>query len=90
MGAYNAPGLPGLTGYSDVAGYSVHGYSPTGVFGTNISIENAGISTYPSEDSNTEVSTFDASRANDCYGASDSVMPPSVDMTMGLYLGCTS
>ena len=90
IGRYNVPGLPGLTGYSDVAGYSVKGYDPTGVFGTNISIEDVGVSTYPSDDSNTEVITFDAGRVNSCYGASDTVMPASVDMVTGLYLGRTA
>lgn len=30
---------------------------------------------------------FSASKSNEHYGASDTIMPASADMTMGLYLG---
>jgi len=36
---------------------------------------------------NAPKTTFDASRCNEQYGSSDTVMPASVDMVVGLYLG---
>ena len=77
-GGYNAPGLPeifGTTGYDAQSGYSGAFYSGASTYGQ------AGTGNIRQNLS------FKASLCNPSYGASDTVMPPSVNVPMILYLG---
>lgn len=77
-GGYNAPGLPeifGTTGYDAQSGYSgafYSGASTYGQAGTGGTRQNL---------------SFKASLCNPSYGASDTVMPSSVNIPVILYLG---
>lgn len=77
-GGYNAPGLPeifGTTGYDAQSGYSgafYSGASTYGQAGTGGTRKNL---------------SFKASLCNPSYGASSTVMPPSVNIPAILYLG---
>ena len=77
-GGYNAPGLPeifGTTGYDAQSGYSGAFYSGASTYGQ------AGTG------STRKNLSFKASLCNPSYGASSTVMPPSVNVPMILYLG---
>ena len=83
-GAYNEPGVPDITGGVHTGGGSNDGF--TGAFyGQDISLITG---QHPSSAAiNSSNFFFAASRASHVYGASDTVMPPSVDLPVALYLG---
>lgn len=82
-GTYNAPGLPEIEGAFRQLSYN--GFTASGSFynagnGTTTNIGGAGsysLTTFG----------FKASRSNGTYGASATVMPPSINMPVILYLG---
>ena len=77
-GGYNAPGLPeifGTTGYDAQSGYSGAFYSGASTYGQ------AGTGNIRHNLS------FKASLCNPSYGASDTVMPSSVNIPVIIYLG---
>ena len=92
QGQFNAPGLPQMSGelFDVYGGEQMSIKTPTGVF------ENSNAYTVGSKgaSSGTTLSGMNvrlyASLASPCYGASDTVMPESADMTVGLYLGRTA
>ncbi len=83
-GKYNKPGLPDITGGVHTGGGSNDGF--TGAFyGQDISlIAGQHPTSVPINSSNFH---FAASRATQTYGASDTVMPASVETPVALYLG---
>ena len=87
-GGYNAPGLPELTGeYVSQAGCgAIFNGELSGVFakGTQLS---GPVPAYASGSYTTWRLKFLASSANRLYGASTTIMPPSVDIPVILYLG---
>ena len=88
MGRYNMPGLPGANGIvMSMPGYEVPS-GGSGVFynTTDDILPYARGTKMPG----TTSTLFDLSRANPIHGRSNTVMPASVDMTMGLYLGRTA
>lgn len=77
-GGYNAPGLPeifGTTGYDAQSGYSGAFYSGASTYGQ------AGTG------STRKNLSFKASLCNPSYGASSTVMPPSLNIPVIIYLG---
>lgn len=88
LGKYNEPGIPDLTGNTDVGGFSNRIAQPSGVFQTTVLAEKTYFTIQPSETFNLEVENFLASRSSSVFGASDTVMPASGDILFGLYLGC--
>ena len=86
-GAYNEPGVPDITGGVHTGGGSNDGF--TGAFyGQDISLITG---QHPSSAAiNSSNFFFAASRASHVYGASDTVMPPSVDLPVALYLGSST
>ena len=86
-GAYNAPGLPGITGSVNVYNASTQENNfTTGAFFTgNIAVSNR--STMSGTGDRFLQENFDASRSSKIYGASSSVMPASVDLVCAIYLG---
>lgn len=87
-GGYNAPGLPELTGeYVSQAGCgAIFNGELSGVFakGTQLS---GPVPAYASGSYTTWRLKFLASSANRLYGASNIVMPPSINIPIILYLG---
>lgn len=89
-GRYNESGLPGITGRFDGQGDRTGFIGPSGAFygiGPN-SWMAGGLG-------GTDAAYFvtvglDASRCSTIYGASDTVMPASIDIAVGLYLGRTA
>ena len=86
-GKFNAPGLPNIIGgninYMDIG---IH-QPGENAFRSNVDtadsqLEIAGTSTF-----NSSILLLNASLSNGTYGASNTVMPASTDMTVGLYLG---
>lgn len=79
-GEYNTPGLPDITG-----GFSHMTYSSS--FGAFSSVYN-GAGGLQSGGSGSSLSTsFQAAHSNTIYGASATVMPPSINAPVILYLG---
>ena len=87
MGRYNAPGLPNIIGgninYMDIG---IH-QPGENAFRSNVDtadsqLEISGASTF-----NSSILLLNASLSNGTYGASNTVMPASTDMHMGIYLG---
>ena len=85
-GGYNAPGLPNITGK---IGTRSSGMTHVGAFFLGLNTEGMSCGTFVGSDSNRgiNVPTLDASRSSTIYGASSTVMPPSVNVPMILYLG---
>lgn len=88
MGAYLAAGLPNGTGSTTAVRYGAvyENYTSSGAF--------QGIDTTSTFEVNTTAraiqaryDTFDLSRCSPVYGASDTVMPASVNTLIALYLG---
>ena len=79
-GAYNAPGLPDITGWLTYTAYG----GGTGAFSSSAVAPGGLQSGGTGYIHNT---TFQASRSSTTYGASPTVMPPSVDIPVILYLG---
>ena len=80
-GAWNAPGLPNVTG--SFGGVSFTGY-PTGAFTGGIA---TGFASTAQMNAERQIVTLDASRVSPVYGASATVMPPSVNIPVIFYLG---
>ena len=89
VGQFNIPGLPEISGYINMQG------SQGGGFWVN---ERGGALTYSSKQSDFQFSSisggptytgiiFSAGGSNSIYGAADTVMPSSVDIAVGIYLG---
>ena len=82
QGKYNTPGMPDITGSINI-----------------VSVFDGSVGAFSSAENNKNlngtaggifgrnVTNFEASRSNSEYGASDTIMPASADMTVGLYLG---
>ncbi len=88
MGRYNAPGLPNATGYSNGSTDNRKSTSATGVFyDAYLVADNLAYATYDNLQNKLSVPGIDLSKANSIFGASNTVMPASVDITVGLYLG---
>ena len=84
-GGYNAPGLPDITGYLPIGHARLDTSPPYGAISLDIiKTENYG-ETNPGGKSATI--RFSASRSNSIYGAASTVMPPSVNIPVILYLG---
>lgn len=60
-----------------------------GAFFLGLNTDGVPCGTFVGSDSNRSINvpTLDASRSNSTYGASSTVMPPSVNVPMILYLG---
>lgn len=95
-GQYNSPGLPGIIGnFTDLAvgadGLNTMG-SANGAFrvpaNVGLSLQKATARSILSETG--DGIAFDASWSSSVYSGSDTVMPASADMTVGLYLGRTA
>ncbi len=80
-GAWNAPGLPNVTG--SFGGVQFTGY-PTGAFTGGTATAFASTAQMNAE---RQIVTLDASRVSPVYGASATVMPPSVNIPVIFYLG---
>lgn len=80
-GAWNAPGLPNVTG--SFGGVTFTGY-PTGAFTGGIA---TGFASTAQMNAERQIVTLDASRVSPVYGASATVMPPSVNIPVIFYLG---
>lgn len=90
-GRYNTPSLPNATGYSNGSTDNRKSTSATGVFyDAYLVADNLAYATYDNLQNKLSVPGIDLSKANSIFGASDTVMPASVDMVAGLYLGRTS
>ena len=94
-GGYNAPGLPNITGQATAVGNEDGFISPGGNVAAGL-VSGAIIKglqcTHGSAMSSSNYGKgyalgIDASKSNDVYGASSTVMPPSVDIPVILYLG---
>lgn len=99
MGAYNAPGLPDITGRVHLGSMRLDGTNmivigpvdASGCFGQSGSLDG-----YPASPLTSETShfyryvSFAASKSSQEYGAQSTVMPASADMKMGIYLGQTA
>lgn len=92
IGKYNVPGAPQIGGsISDIyGGASMHSVVPTGCFKQSNTYSVDARTTTPGVVLYGLNIRCAASDSSPCYGASDTIMPASADMTMGLYLGCTS
>ena len=94
-GSYNAPGLPNIMGQATAVGNEDGFISPGGNVAAGL-VSGAIIKglqcTHGSAMSSSNYGKgyalgIDASKSNDVYGASSTVMPPSVDIPVILYLG---
>ena len=85
-GGYNAPGLPNITGK---IGTRSSGMTHVGAFFLSLNTEGMKCGTFVNgvTDKDIYIPTLDASHSNSIYGASSTVMPPSVNVPMILYLG---
>ena len=85
-GGYNAPGLPNITGKISTRSSDM---PQAGAFFLSTNSEGMRCGTFVSSDYNTAISVpmLDASRSSTIYGASATVMPPSINVPMILYLG---
>ena len=85
-GSYNKPGLPNITGKISARS---SGMAQIGAFFLGLNTDGVPCGTFVGSDSNRSINvpTLDASRSNSTYGASSTVMPPSVNTPVILYLG---
>ena len=83
-GGYNAPGLPELTG--GFSAYCFNDGDPWHAMTSTNSGQNA-LTVGSSNGTRYTAFTFRASLSNTIYGASSTVMPPSVNLPVILYLG---
>ena len=88
MGKFNAAGLPDIVGTLRSWIRMAEG---TGAFYTATeNAANVGVEDFVTLADNGPQTTFDASRCSPVYGSSDTVMPASADMAVGIYLGRTA
>lgn len=100
VGKYNAPGMPGLTGKIQRPAQLADDFnfggewletSESGALTSTQHTINQSINSAPWAGGSCLGSIIlDASRSNSEYGASDTVMPASADITLGIYLGWTA
>ena len=85
-GAWNAPGLPNITGK---IGTRSSGMTHVGAFFLSLNTEGMKCGTFVNgvTDKDIYIPTLDASHSNSIYGASSTIMPPSVNTPVILYLG---
>lgn len=88
-GAYNAAGLPGATGRLLCEGGLWGLYTPGDGTGVVFADSTGGIWGFQGGPQSNFASgiNIDLSRASAVFGASNTVMPASADITVGLYLG---
>ena len=94
-GSHNKPGLPNITGQATAVGNEDGFISPGGNVAAGLvngAIIKGSQCTHGSVMSSSSYGKgyalgIDASKSNDVYGASSTVMPPSVDIPVILYLG---
>ena len=94
-GSHNKPGLPNITGQATAVGNEDGFISPGGNVAAGLvngAIIKGSQCTHGSAISSSNYGKgyalgIDASKSNDVYGASSTVMPPSVDIPVILYLG---
>lgn len=93
VGKYNAPGLPNIVGSAGVGGSLGTSYElcMDGSSGALVAKGEKTIHSYAAQtlDNTYGGLSFAASQSSSLYGSSDTVMPASVDMKMGIYLGRT-
>lgn len=70
-------GLPNITGYSALGGYTGKTDKSWGSFKKNVLVTNIGFSTFQTTDTDLSTVYFDASGSNAIYGSSDTVQPPA-------------
>ena len=85
-GSYNAPGLPEIEGTFNPWGIMPYS-SNSGAF---VSRENNGTHPDASNGGGGVLFTFKASGSNSIYGASSTVMPPSINIPVIFYLGLSA
>ena len=90
-GHYNAPGLPGATGFVGWASWHAFNFAQ-GVFsGVAATAEQSIASDLLIQELLIyRAAKFDLSSSNAIFGNSDTVMPSSADLAVGLYLGRTA
>jgi hypothetical protein len=75
--ATKTAGLPNITGYSALGGYTGKTDKSWGALKKNVLATNVGFSTYQTNDTDLSTVYFDASGSNAIYGSSDTVQPPA-------------
>ena len=73
-------GLPNITGYSDIGGYSGKVSQPSGCFTHNLLADNYNLSPNVDQTAQLISFSFDASRSNAIYGKSNTVQPPAIKL----------
>ena len=86
-GTYNAPGLPNIKAAANVL-IAYENARMSGAFKETWRNMNGSVGTGTTMGGYTF--ELDASQSSSEYGTSDTVMPASVDMKMGIYLGQTA
>ena len=89
-GAYLVAGVPGISGWSAVGGWQGVNAVPLGAFQVQIEETGQALQTTIDPTNNLSSILFDASLCSPVYGASGTVMPASVNIVSGLYLGRTA
>lgn len=85
-GQYNKPGIPDVTG--GWASLSYEGQGSYGAVGFEDTVNSSSMA--GSQVIKVRTFTFAASRSSTQYGGQSTVMPSSVDVVVGLYLGRTA
>ena len=75
--ATKTAGLPNITGYSALGGYTGKTDKSWGALKKSVLTTNAGFSAYQTNDTDFSTVYFDASMSNAIYGSSDTVQPPA-------------
>lgn len=78
--ATKTAGLPNITGYSALGGYTGKTDKSWGAMKKNVLTQNAGFTSYGTPDTDLSTVYFDASGSNAIYGSSDTVQPPACCM----------
>ena len=78
--ATKTAGLPNITGYSALGGYTGKTDKSWGAMKKNVLAQNAGFTSYGTPDTDLSTVYFDASGSNAIYGSSDTVQPPACCM----------
>lgn len=78
--ATKTAGLPNITGYSALGGYTGKTDKSWGAMKKNVLAQNAGFTSYDTPDTDLSTVYFDASGSNAIYGSSDTVQPPACCM----------
>ena len=79
VGKYIEAGLPNITGYTDIGGFSGKSSLPTGAFFQSLMIlDNNSLAIQPDSNTQIVVNSFDANRSNPLYGRSTTVQPSAL------------